>query len=160
MEDVRIPRIYDDIGSHLKPGKVLVLYGPRQVGKTTILRDCLLTAGWKHRLDVGDDIHLREVLESSELRRILECAQGYALLAIDEAQRIPKMGGSLKILVDQLPAVRIIVTGCSAFELSGQIGEPIMGRKLSLTMFSVSQLEPASLHDPYDLKQRLEEYPV
>ena len=93
-------------------------------------------------------------------RRILEYAQGYELLAIDEAQRIPLIGESLKILVDQMPDVRIIVTGSSSFELSGQIGEPLTGRKHTLTLFPVSQLELASLHNPYDLKQQLEQYLV
>jgi predicted AAA+ superfamily ATPase len=157
---MRIPRIYDDLGSHLRPGKVLVLFGPRQVGKTTILRDYLGGAKWKYRLDVGDDIRLREVLGSSDLRRILEYAQGYELLAIDEAQRIPRIGESLKILVDQMPTIRIIVTGSSSFELSGQIGEPLTGRKHNLILFPVSQLELASAHNPYDLKQQLEEYLV
>lgn len=57
--------------------------------------------------------------------------EGYELIALDEAQRIPSIGVGLKILVDQLPHLKIIATGSSSFELAGQVGEPLLKLHLS-----------------------------
>jgi predicted AAA+ superfamily ATPase len=155
---MRIPRIYDDLEDHLVTNKVLVLYGPRQVGKTTILQSYLDSTKWKYRLEVGDDIHAQEIFGSSDLRWLTEYAEGYQLIAIDEAQRIPNVGQGLKILVDNIPGIRIIVTGSSSFELSGQIGEPLTGRKKTLVLYPLSQYELRSQNSAFDLKKNLENY--
>jgi hypothetical protein len=65
--------------------------------------------------------------------QILPYVAGYDLLAIDEAQGIPNIGMALKIIVDQVPGIRVIATGSSSFDLAGQIGEPLTGRKRTLT---------------------------
>lgn len=64
----------------------------------------------------------------------------------------------LKILIDQLPDLKIVVTGSSSFELAGQIGEPLTGRKITLTLFPLSQIEMGKLYNDYELRSRLEEY--
>lgn len=64
----------------------------------------------------------------------------------------------LKILIDQLPNIKIVVTGASSFELAGQIGEPLTGRKITLTLFPLSQIEMGKLYNDYELRNRLEEY--
>lgn len=138
---MKIPRIYSDIESHLKPNKVLVIFGPRRVGKTTLITEFLSTYKGKYRLESGDDIRAREVLGSEDLSVLKEYAAGYDLIVIDEAQRIPKIGWGLKLLVDHVPGIRIIATGSSSFELAGQIGEPLTGRKHTLTLFPISELE-------------------
>jgi len=155
---MKIPRYYADLGLFLKPNKVLVLYGPRQVGKTTLLKDYLATSPWKHRLDSGEDVRIQEVLESRDFRAIKEYAAGYELLAIDEAQKVRRVGEALKILVDQVPGIRIIATGSSSFDLAGQVGEPLTGRKTTLTLFPVAQLELAKFYTPFELRERLEEF--
>ena len=155
---MKILRFYADLGPFLKPNKVLVLYGPRQVGKTTLLRDYLDTSSWKYRLDSGEDIRVQEILEFRDFRKIKEYAAGYELLAIDEAQKIRQVGEALKILVDQVPGIRIIATGSSSFELAGQVGEPLTGRKTTLTLFPVAQMELAKLYTPFELRERLEEF--
>ena len=157
-EGMRIPRIYDDLENYLEKGKVLVLFGPRQVGKTTILKSFLEKKDGNYRLDTGDDIRIQEALGSGRLDWIQEYAQGYELIVIDEAQRIPNVGQALKILVDSAPELRILVTGSSSFELSGQIGEPLTGRKRTLVLFPVSQSELVNLYNRYDLKLKLEEF--
>ena len=81
-------------------------------------------------------------------------------MAIDEAQQIPDIGRGLKILDDHLPALRIIATGSSSFDLAGAIGEPLTGRKRTLTLFPISQMELKKKFNSYDLRQRLEEYLV
>ncbi len=154
---MQISRIYDNLASYLQPNKVLVIYGPRQVGKTTLLRN-YLDGVTSYKLDYGDDIRLQETLSSKDASKILEYARGYPLIALDEAQKIPHIGDALKIMVDQIPGISIIATGSSSFELAGQIGEPLTGRKTTLTLYPVSQLELAKLHNPYELKTRLEEF--
>lgn len=155
-----LPRIYDNLNSLLKPNKVLVIYGSRQTGKTTLLKKFLSEneSNFKYKLDSGDDINTQIVLGSSDFKKIIDYGKGYELIAIDEAQRIKNIGMGLKILVDQLPDIQIIVTGSSSFELAGQIGEPLTGRKITLTLFPLSQIEMAKLYNDYDLRSRLEEY--
>lgn len=154
---MKLPRVYQNLEEFIKPGKVLVIYGPRQVGKTTILKDFLASTPFRHKLDSGEDVLTQEVFSSQKISTILEYARGYDLIAIDEAQRIEEIGLGLKLLVDHLPAIRVIATGSSSFELSGQIGEPLTGRKQTLTLFPISQLERAMFRAPYELRQHLEE---
>lgn len=155
-----IPRIYDNLNLFLKPNKVLVIYGSRQTGKTTLLKKFLSDNGsnFKYKLDSGDDINTQIVLGSSDFKKIIDYAKGYDLIAIDEAQRIKNIGLGLKIIVDQLPDIKVVVTGSSSFELAGQIGEPLTGRKITLTLFPLSQIEMGKLYNDHDLRSRLEEY--
>ncbi|MBU2635114.1 ATP-binding protein [Patescibacteria group bacterium] len=151
---------YYNLEKYLKPNKVLVILGSRQVGKTTLLKDYLDTikGKMKYKLDFGDDIKTQELLSSRDFSKIKEYAQGYDLIAIDEAQKIEKIGETLKIMVDQIPGIKIIATGSSSFELSGQIGEPLTGRKTTLILYPISQIELKNLCNNYELKRKMEEY--
>lgn len=135
-----IKRIYT-IQDLLQPGKVFVLYGPRRVGKTTLIKTFLDETRLKYRFDVGDDIRVAELLGSRDLDRILRYVEGLELYVIDEAQMIPEVGTGLKILVDQRPDLKVIATGSSSFELSQHIGEPLVGRQRIRTMYPLSQGE-------------------
>jgi len=157
---MKIPRFYDDLGTYVKPGKVLVIYGPRRVGKTTLLNDFLSECKLKHRMDSGDNIKVQETLSSQDFDRLKEYVADFELIAIDEAQKIPQVGQGLKILVDQIPNLQIIATGSSSFELSGQIGEPLTGRKNTLILYPIANLELRSLYNPYELKEKLRELMV
>lgn len=154
---MKIKRFYQDLGSYLNPGKVLVLYGPRRAGKTTLLQDYLATTSFKYKLDSGDSLKTRHILGSEDFGQIREYAAGYELIAIDEAQRISGVGQGLKILIDQVPGIQVIATGSSSFELSGQVGEPLTGRKTTLTLFPAAQLELAFAHNQHELKEQLAE---
>lgn len=153
-----ISRIYDDLGKYLKKNKVLVLYGPRRVGKTTLLTNFLSKTKLKYRLDNGDDSSIQEILSSQSFQLIKEYAHGYELIAIDEAQRIPNVGLGLKILVDQVPGIKIIVTGSASLDLSYKVGEPLVGRKLTYKLYPVSQKELVSENTPFDLRQKKEQF--
>ncbi|MEW6610491.1 MAG: DUF4143 domain-containing protein [Patescibacteria group bacterium] len=157
---MKIPRYYQNLGQYLKPNKVLVIFGARQTGKTTLLNDYLQTISGKtkFRLDYGHDIRIQDLLGSNDLRRLKEYAKGYELLAIDEAQKIKNVGEGLKMLIDQVSGIKIIATGSSSFELAGQVGEPLTGRKITLTLFPVGQVELKKIYNSYDLKNKLEEY--
>lgn len=157
---MKIPRYYQNLSQYIKPNKVLVIFGPRQVGKTTLLKDYLATINKKikYRLDSGDDIRIQELIGSMNFSKIKEYAKGYKLIAIDEAQKIKNVGQGLKIMVDEIPGIKIIATGSSSFELSGQIGEPLTGRKITLILYPISQIELNNLYNDYELKSQIEEY--
>ena len=155
-----LPRFYDNLSSYLKPNKVLFIFGSRQAGKTTLLKKFLSENKdkFRYKLDSGDDINLHAVLGSSDFKKIIEYAKGYDLIAIDEAQKIKGIGQGLKIMVDQVPNLKAIVTGSSSFELAGQIGEPLTGRKITLALYPLSQIEMGNIYNDYELKSRLDDY--
>ncbi len=128
-----IKRVYDDVEKFLRPGRILVIYGPRRVGKTTLLQRYLSDTSLKYRSDVGDDIRIADILGSRDFSRILRHVEGLELYVIDEAQLIPGIGMGLKILADQRPDLRVIATGSSSFDLAQNIGEPLVGRKKTST---------------------------
>jgi len=98
------------------------------------------------------------VLGSGDFDRIKEFVEGYELVAIDEAQKIKNIGTGLKIIVDQVPGIKVIATGSSFFEILGQTGEPLTGRKTVTKLFPVAQLELKKLYNKYELKDHLSEY--
>lgn len=155
-----IPRAYEPLDAHVQPGKALVIYGARRVGKTTLLQRYLAGTKLRARLAIGDDIPTQQVLGSLDLRMIRDYLSGYDLLAVDEAQSIPNIGRSLKLIVDQLPEIAVIATGSSSFELTGQIGEPLTGRKRTIVLYPISQAELSAVHNRFDLRQRLDEFLV
>jgi uncharacterized protein len=151
-------RDYEPLSQHVHANKVLVVYGPRRVGKTTLLQNYLRQTNLKYKLDSGDNIHTQQLLSSQDFSRIQAYVEGYELLAIDEAQNIPNVGMGLKIIVDQVPGIHVIVTGSSSFELAGQIGEPLTGRKHTLTLYPLAQSELSSRFNRFELQERLSEY--
>lgn len=155
---MKIQRVYLNLENYLKPNKVLVIYGPRQIGKTTLLTDFLANCKLKYKLDNGDNIQTKNILGSGDFKLLREYSEGYELLVIDEAQQIKDIGYGLKILVDQVPDLKIIVTGSSSFELSGQIGEPLTGRKITLFLFPVSQIEMLNHYNKFELSNLIENF--
>jgi len=155
---MKIPRYYEKLENYLEPNKALLIFGPRQVGKTTLLNDFLKTTKLKYRLESGENIRVQDVLGSQDFDQIKEFVEGYELIAIDEAQKIKNIGMGLKIIVDQIPGIKVIATGSSSFELLGQTGEPLTGRKRTIILFPVAQLELKKLFNNYELKSKLAEY--
>jgi uncharacterized protein len=153
-------RIYEPLETQLIPGKVLVIFGPRRVGKTTLLQKTLKQTSLRYKLDSGDNIRTQQVLSSQDFGQILPYVEGYELLAIDEAQNIPNIGMALKIIVDQVPGIQIIVTGSSSFELAGQVGEPLTGRKLTLSLYPMAQSELLSVYNRFELREKLADFLV
>jgi len=153
-----LKRIYDNLGNLLKKNKVLVIYGPRRVGKTTLLNNFLKKTKFKYKLDSGDNIKTQEIISSQDFDKILSYVENYELLAIDEAQRIPAVGLGLKIIVDQRENIYIVVTGSSSFDLSQQVGEPLTGRKRTIILYPLSQKELYFQYNKYELKEKLEEF--
>jgi len=153
-----IKRIYDNLDTFIEAGKVLVIYGARQVGKTTLLNHYLRSTKLRYKLDSGDNIRTRQIIGSLDFKQILEYIEGYELYIIDEAQQIPNVGKGLKIIVDQRPDIMVIATGSSSFDLARNIGEPLTGRKRTLTLYSIAQLELIEMFNQFELKDRLDEF--
>jgi predicted AAA+ superfamily ATPase len=151
-------RAYEPLEPHLLPNKVLVVYGPRRIGKTTLLQNFLKQTNLKYKLDSGDNIRTQQILSSQDFGEILSYVEGYDLLAIDEAQNIPNVGKGLKIIVDQVPGIRVIVTGSSSFELAGQVGEPLTGRKRTLTLYPLAQQELLPNFNKFELREKLADF--
>ncbi|MHB8362025.1 MAG: ATP-binding protein [Patescibacteria group bacterium] len=153
-----IPRYYNNLESYITPGKVLVIYGPRRVGKTTLLEGYLANTSYQYLLLTGEDINTKQVLGSQDLASILRFVEGYDLVAIDEAQDIQNIGMGLKLLIDHKPDLRVIVTGSSSFDIGRNVGEPLTGRKTTLNLYPVAQMELLDSQNRYELQQNLEDY--
>lgn len=151
-------RTYQDLLKYLKTGKVLVLYGARQVGKTTLLKNFLKTTPLQAKFVSGDNLKIQTILGSREFAKIQGFCEGYQLLIIDEAQNIPQIGLGLKIIVDNVPKIKVLVTGSSSFDLANQVGEPLVGRKKTLTLYPFSQAELLQSQNKFELQERLAEY--
>jgi uncharacterized protein len=120
-------------------GKVIVLIGPRQVGKTTLIHTLLKNKDYLF-LD-GDDDSVSERLSTANTENLRSIIGNYKYVFIDEVQRIPNIGLKLKIIVDQIKNVQVIVSGSSAFEINNTTQEPLTGRKFEYQMFPISWTE-------------------
>lgn len=121
--------------------KVIILYGARQVGKTTLAKSLLEEMSARILQVNADRREYLEVLSSRDLTQLKGLVEGYDWLFIDEAQRIPDIGINLKILHDQLPDLRIWVTGSSSLDLANRIKEPLTGRTWTYRLYPVSATE-------------------
>jgi len=141
-----------------KTKKGLVIYGPRQVGKTTLVNDLLKEFKWNTLILNGDQRGpWWELLISRELSKLTLLVSGYDTVFIDEAQRIPEIGLSLKILLDNFPKLKIIVTGSSSLDLASKISEPLTGRIYSYKLFPISQKELRFANTSYEMETQIEE---
>ncbi len=138
--------------------KIVVLYGARQVGKTTLINSILKNRNEKILSINADQLKYRDVLSSADLNQLKRLVAGYELLFIDEAQRISNIGLNLKILHDNLPGIKIIATGSSSFELANKISEPLTGRIWTYTLFPISILEWKELLNPYEIDEKVSEF--
>lgn len=126
----------------LAPRRALVIYGPRRVGKTTLLTAYLATQkDMRVFSTVGDDIRVRELFRAEARNEILAFAAPYDLVAIDEAQNVPKIGIGAKMIIDAFPDKTLILTGSSSFDLSREVGEPLTGRHFTMTLLPIAQSE-------------------
>src|SRR3989339_623946 len=150
-----ILRVFDKLEKYLKPQRAVVIFGPRRVGKTTLLNQYLSKTKLKYKLDNGENLQVQEILSSRDFSQIIPYLNSYELYALDEAHRIPNVGLGLKIIVDQIPNIKVIATGSSSFELSGQVGEPLTGRKISLTLYPIAQSELKDVYNQFEIKEKL-----
>lgn len=118
-------------------GKVLIVIGPRQVGKTTLIRSLCEKEG-NFLFINGDDGQDRLLFENAGEVRIRSIIGKFTTVFVDEAQRIPNIGITLKIIHDQIKTVRLIVSGSSALDISNNMNESLTGRKWEYQLFPFS----------------------
>lgn len=138
------------------PGKVIVIYGPRRVGKTTLLKKYLESENNSVLFVNGDDIIVRQYLESQSIQTLRDFVGNHRLLVVDEAQYVEKIGLNLKLIVDHIPEIKVIVTGSSSFDLARDVGEPLTGRKYVLKLFPLSQMEISKIEKRHETTASLE----
>lgn len=153
--------ILEPILNNLKENnKIVIIYGARQVGKTTLANQIIDRIGLKTLKINADEKKYHEVLSSRDLDKMKSLVSGYELLFIDEAQRIENIGVNLKILADGLKDLKIIVTGSSSFELANKVKEPLTGRVWTYNLYPLSFLELANRYNNFELKGFLENFLV
>lgn len=158
-EFMKIPRIATtNFKKKLVPGKVLVLYGPRRVGKTTLIKDFLSDQTSKYLLLNGDELSTRESLSSQDKQQLNQLLADNEILAIDEAQRIENIGLNLKILVDNNPDRIFLASGSASFDLANKVGEPLTGRKNTSFLYPICFEELRTQFGLYEAKRQLERW--
>ena len=124
------------------PNKVLILLGARRVGKTDLIKNYLETIPSDSYLQLnGEDIKDANLLKERSVSNYNRLLANVSLLVIDEAQHIPHIGMILKLIVDSIDGIKVIATGSSVFDLSNNLGEPLVGRKNTMYLFPLSQIE-------------------
>lgn len=139
----------------LEPNKVVVIYGPRQVGKTTLLKEILSGMKEEYMYLSGEDRNVRSWLSSQSIQVLTDNIGSKRLIAIDEAQKVEQIGLNLKLIVDHIPGIKVIATGSSSFELAKQVGEPLVGRKWQFTLYPIAQLELNKMEEKYQTRDKL-----
>ena len=138
------------------PNKVVVIYGPRRTGKTTLLAHFLQGLSEPYHLISGEDVFIQQILSSRSIDKLRDFVGQKKWLIVDEAQKIPAIGLNLKLIVDHVADIRVIATGSSSFDLASQVGEPLTGRKWTLRLFPLSQMELSQKENPAETAARLE----
>lgn len=153
-----IPRILQaTLEKQLGKQKVILLYGTRRVGKTTLIH----SIAEKHKEDVlllqGEDMQVSEILQQRTIANYKRLIGNKKILIIDEAQAVPGIGQKLKLMIDNIIGITIIATGSSSFDLVAAAGEPLVGRQLVYHLFPIAQVELAEdlLTATANLEQRL-----
>lgn len=121
-------------------GKAIIVLGPRQTGKTTLLNAVAENLGNCLLLDC-DDLLVRKMLEDVNTEQIKQLIGDYKVVFIDEAQRVKNIGLILKIITDRFKHVQLLVSGSTALELANEINEPLTGRKWEYMLYPISWQE-------------------
>jgi len=151
-----IPRkLLNPIFERLGNGKALIILGPRQSGKTTLLNMIAREASVPFLLLDCDEPDIRKLLETPTSTALKNLIGKNKLVMIDEAQRIKNIGLTLKLIIDKIKWVKLVVTGSSALELADEINEPLTGRKIEYFLLPISVEEMLDYHGGLEEKRLL-----
>ncbi|HMT10152.1 MAG TPA: ATP-binding protein [Ignavibacteria bacterium] len=148
--------IQERIAKRLFKGKAIVIYGARQVGKTTVARSISQSTGVKTLWLNCDELDTREMLRNANSTNLKNLTSGYKIVVIDEAQRVEDIGIAIKIFTDELPDIQVIATGSASFELAQKINEPLTGRKYEFHIYPLSFDEMAEHHGLLEEKRMID----
>lgn len=158
MENYLKRAVFQDFGNKVLPNKVLILLGARRVGKTELIKNYLQTIPDGSYLQLnGEDINDANLLKERSVANYKRLLLNIDLLVIDEAQTIPDIGLILKLIVDAIDGIKIIATGSSIFDLNNNLGEPLVGRKNTLYLFPLAQMEYSQYENYKQTTEKLEE---
>lgn len=151
-----------DLTKHIKKdlltdNKVVVIYGPRQVGKTTLANKLLDELDFKSLKINAEQMQYQAILSSRDVKKLSAFIGDYELLFIDEAQYIDEVGLNLKLIHDHIPQVKVLVTGSSSFNLANQVSEPLTGRSWKYALYPISYTELSVNETDFELNAQLEE---
>lgn len=144
----------DKIKRKIGKGKAIILIGPRQVGKTTLIRK--LIDNEEHLFLDADDPTVRSILNNPNTEQIKSIIGSNKIIFIDEAQRISGIGITLKIITDQFKDVQLFVSGSSSFDLAKELNEPLTGRKWEYELYPISWEELENKHGYLVSEQQIE----
>lgn len=144
------------INNSLFKGKVILVFGPRQSGKTTLIKSILGNRQEPSLVLNGDEPDVREILEGATSARLKAITAKARFVFIDEAQRITDIGLTLKLFADEIPDIQVIASGSSSFELAGRISEPLTGRKYVFMLYPLSFGEMVGHHGLLEEKRLVE----
>jgi predicted AAA+ superfamily ATPase len=138
--------------------KIVLIFGARQTGKTTLCNEILNQLDEDSLRINADQLKYSDVLSSRDLNKLKLLFDGYKFALIDEAQRIPNIRINLKIIYDNMPELKLLVTGSSSFELANSIKEPLTGRTITHKLFPISLSELKDNNSIFEISNNIEEY--
>lgn len=148
--------LFSRILSRMFTGRAIVLLGPRQAGKTTLIKTILKYQEKKFIELNGDEPDIRVLLDSPTSGKLKGIIGNNEIVFIDEAQRISNIGLTLKLIVDQIPAVQVIASGSSSLDLAEGTFEALTGRKYEFSLYPLSWSELAGHSGTLEEQRRLE----
>lgn len=144
------------IEARIITGKVILLFGPRRVGKTMLIKEILKNFVGRTLLLNGEDANTLALLAERSISNYRNLLNNIDLLVIDEAQNIPEIGNILKLIVDEVTGIKVIASGSSSFDLLNRTGEPLTGRSFSFRLLPISQSELSVSENILVTRQNLE----
>jgi len=155
---MNIPRlVQQQISAKLGTQKVLMLYGTRRTGKTTIIENIVSKYPNDALLLLGEDMQVSAMLQQRTIANYSRITAGKKIIIIDEAQTVPEIGKILKLMIDGIKDITIIATGSSSFDLVYAAGEPLVGRNLVFQLYPIAQTELSVVEDYITTTRNLEQ---
>lgn len=147
----------DKIVKKLQPNKVVIVYGARRVEKTVLVENILQQIEEPVLFLNGEDINVHDKLSNRSIENYKQIIGTNKLVYIDEAQKIPEIGLKLKLMVDEIPGLKIIISGSSSIDIHNIAGEPLTGRKYSFKLYALSEKEYDQIENPIDKTDKVRE---
>lgn len=149
--------IQEQIEAKIGLQKVIMLYGTRRTGKTTIIENIVQKYGDEALLLQGEDMQVAELLQKRTVANYKQLTAGKKIIVLDEAQVVPEIGKILKLMIDSVKGITVIATGSSSFDLVYSTGEPLVGRNLVYYLYPIAQVELSATQDYLTTVRNLEQ---
>lgn len=153
-----LPRLLEKkVSSLIGKNKVLLIMGTRRIGKTVLVEEIRSKYEGKNLFLNAEDFDIQEILKNRSAANYKKIIGDATLVVIDEAQVITDIGAILKLMIDTNPALTIIATGSSSFDLLNKIGDPLTGRKYQFQLYPLSQIEIMEQENYVETVQNIDE---